>query len=409
MKLAIVTSYPPSKVTLNEYAYHLVKAFRQQQEITELVLLTDIVPKGQGDSFLAQGCKVTLKPCWTFNSYKNIYTVTQAIRETKPDAVLYNLQFMKFGDRKVPAALGLLLPGITKMMGIPTIVLLHNIMEAVDLDVAGFTQNRMMKAIYNHIGRLLTMFILMADRVAVTMPKYVDLLEEAYGVDHVIHIPHGTFAIAKEPSYSLPTGPLQVMAFGKFGTYKKVEEMIEAVELIREETNQSIEIVIAGTDNPNVKGYLASIAEQYKHVSNLRFTGYVPEEDVERIFAESAVTVFPYTSTTGSSGVLHQAGSFGKAVIMPNIGDLAMLVADEGYVGEFFEPGDVQGLAKAIKAILFNPRCRVQMGKSNYRAATAYPMTKIAEIYVDTFQSIMVEKQFKNDSVTQLNLDLIGK
>ena len=36
MKLAIVTAYPPSKVTLNEYAYHLVKNFRLKEEITEI-------------------------------------------------------------------------------------------------------------------------------------------------------------------------------------------------------------------------------------------------------------------------------------------------------------------------------------------------------------------------------------
>ena len=41
MKLAIVTAYPPSKVTLNEYAYHLVKHFRQKDNVTEIVLLTD--------------------------------------------------------------------------------------------------------------------------------------------------------------------------------------------------------------------------------------------------------------------------------------------------------------------------------------------------------------------------------
>ena len=41
MKLAIVTAYPPSKVTLNEYAYHLVKQFRQKEDVTELILLTD--------------------------------------------------------------------------------------------------------------------------------------------------------------------------------------------------------------------------------------------------------------------------------------------------------------------------------------------------------------------------------
>ena len=135
MKLAIVTSYPPSKVTLNEYAFHLAKAFTQHQDITELILLTD-EPSESYESSETQGCKVTVKPCWTFNSYKNVYSVTQAIRELEPDAVLYNLQFMKFGDKKIPAALGLLLPGITRMIGMPSIVLLHNIMEAVDLDLA---------------------------------------------------------------------------------------------------------------------------------------------------------------------------------------------------------------------------------------------------------------------------------
>ena len=42
MKLALVTAFPPSKVTLNEYAYYLVRAFRNHQEIEELILLTDV-------------------------------------------------------------------------------------------------------------------------------------------------------------------------------------------------------------------------------------------------------------------------------------------------------------------------------------------------------------------------------
>jgi hypothetical protein len=42
MKLAVVTSFPPSTVTLNEYGYHLVKNFVQRAEISELLLITDI-------------------------------------------------------------------------------------------------------------------------------------------------------------------------------------------------------------------------------------------------------------------------------------------------------------------------------------------------------------------------------
>ncbi len=89
--------------------------------------------------FTEAGCKITVKECWSFNSYKNILSVTNAINKTKPDAVLFNLQFMKFGDKKIAAALGLMLPLICKLKRIPNIVLLHNILEEVDLGSAGFT------------------------------------------------------------------------------------------------------------------------------------------------------------------------------------------------------------------------------------------------------------------------------
>ena len=397
MKLAIVTAYPPSKVTLNEYAYHLVKSFRQSEKVTELVLLTDETPEGKDINFTENGCKITIKECWKFNSYKNIINVTKAINETKPDSVLFNLQFMKFGDKKVAAALGLALPLICKIKKIPTIVLLHNILEQVDLESAGFTSNKIAQKIYNFIGTSLTKLILKADLVAVTMDKYVTTLQEKYKTDNVKMIPHGTFEIPAAPSHTLPKGPLKIMTFGKFGTYKKVENMIEAVEKVRKSSGLNLEIVIAGTDNPNVPGYLQSVQEKYKNVPQLTFTGYVEENQVETIFNESTVVVFPYTSTTGSSGVLHQAGSYGKAVVMPNLGDLATLIKDEGYKGEFFEPESVASLANAIEAIVTNDEHRIQLEIANYKAATAYPMERITNMYLAEFESIINKNQQINN------------
>ncbi|WP_334057630.1 glycosyltransferase [Polaribacter sp. P097] len=391
MKLAIVTAYPPSKVTLNEYAYHLVKSFRQSEKVTELVLLTDETPGAKDISFTENGCKITVKECWKFNSYKNIINVTKAISEVKPDSVLFNLQFMKFGDKKIVAATGLMLPLICKLKKIPTIVLLHNILEQVDLDKAGFTSNKIAQNVYNFIGTTLTKLILKADLVAVTMDKYVTTLEEKYKSGNVKMIPHGTFEIPTEPSHDLPEGPLKVMTFGKFGTYKKVEKMIEAVEMVRASSGLDLEIVVAGTDNPNVPGYLKSVQEKYNHVPQLRFTGYVEEEEVAPLFNESAVVVFPYTSTTGSSGVLHQAGSYGKAVVMPNLGDLATLIEDEGYRGEFFEPESTESLAKAIEAIVTNEAHRIKLEIANYKAATAYPMERITDIYLEEFEKIIAK------------------
>ncbi|MCD8447167.1 glycosyltransferase [Tenacibaculum finnmarkense] len=393
MKLAIVTAYPPSKVTLNEYAYHLVKSFRQNKKVTELVLLTDVTPAEKDIHFTEDGCKITIKECWEFNSYTNVIKVTKAISTIKPDAVLFNLQFMKFGDKKVAAALGLMLPLVCKIKKIPTIVLLHNILEQTDLESAGFTSNKIVQKVYNFIGETLTKLILKADIVAVTMDKYVTTLQDKYKVNNVKMIPHGTFEIPNKPSHILPKGALKIMTFGKFGTYKKVEKMIEAVQKVRASTGLNLEIVIAGTDNPNVPGYLASVQEKYKNVAQITFTGYVEEVEVAPLFNESAVVVFPYTSTTGSSGVLHQAGSYGKAVVMPNLGDLATLIEDEGYRGEFFEPENVASLANAIELIVTNETHRIALGEANYKAATAFPMQRITAMYLNQFEAIIMVKK----------------
>jgi glycosyltransferase involved in cell wall biosynthesis len=404
MKLAIVTAYPPSKVTLNEYAYHLVKSFRQKKNITEIILLTDVTSEGKDVHFTTRGCEITVQECWKFNSYRNIITITKAVNAAQPDAVLFNLQFMKFGNKKIPAALGLSLPLICKLKQIPTIVLLHNILEQVDLENAGYTSNKITQKICNFFGTGLTKLILKADLVAVTMQKYVTTLEEKYKKNTIKMIPHGTFEIPNNPVHKLPKGPMKIMAFGKFGTYKKVESMIEAIEKVRKSSGLDLEIVIAGTDNPNVSGYLANVQENYKHVPQLTFTGYVHENDVQTLFNECAVVVFPYTSTTGSSGVLHQAGSYGKAIVMPNLGDLSSLIKEEGYRGEYFEPESVDSLARAIEAIVTNESYRIELGQANYIAATAFPMERITDIYLEEFQLIINEKAALDISYSKISV-----
>ncbi len=392
MKLAIVTAFPPSKVTLTEYGYYLVKHFRLQKEVTEIILITDKTPEEKDLNFNEEGCKITVKECWNFNDYSNIFKISKVLTDSKPDAVLFNLQFLKFGDKKIPAALGLLLPFVCKFKGIPTISLLHNILEQVDLDNAGFTSNKVLQKVYNFIGTTLTKFVLASDVLAVTMSQYKNILDKKYKAKNVAIIPHGAFDTPPEPDYTLKQGPKQIMAFGKFGTYKRVEVLIEAVELIRKKTNENLEIVIAGTDSPNTPGYLQNIKEKYAHVEQLRFTGYVAEEDVPVIFNESAMVIFPYTSTTGSSGVLHQAGSYGKAVVLPDLGDLSVLLKEEGYRGEFFEPERPESLAKAIEKILQNDSYRVNLGKVNYSAACSLPMSKITQMYIDYFEVIKMVK-----------------
>jgi glycosyltransferase involved in cell wall biosynthesis len=393
LRVAVVTTHPPSMGTLNEYGFHFVKALRQKPEVKELILLVEELPDNQQYNFDDGGAPVSIRQCWRFNALNNATRILSAVRQVKPDVVLFNLQFATFGSGKAAAAIGLTAPALVKAAGYPTVVLLHNIMETVDLDSAGFANSRLMSGLIRAFGNVTTRLLLRADLVALTIPKYVEILERKYGAENVILAPHGTFETPPMPEFELPEGPMRIMTFGKFGTYKKVEELIEATDMLRSNGHPNVELVVAGSDSPNTPGYLENTAQAYEDVGGVTFTGYVPEEEVPRIFEESAVVVFPYTSTTGSSGVLHQAGSYGKAVVLPNIGDLSELITEEGYAGEFFEPGSAVSLREAIARVLDDPERRVQMGRQNYLASCGLPIADVVDWYLLHMQELIKDKE----------------
>jgi glycosyltransferase involved in cell wall biosynthesis len=392
MHIAMVTTHPPSKGSLNEYGYHFVRFLRLKADtISELTLLVDELPGGQDYVLETAPGSVPVKvvPCWKFGAMDNALRIRKAVREAHPDVVLFNLQFATFGDKKIPATLGLLAPWLLKSSGFKVAILLHNIMETVNLKSAGFGGNPLIEAVIRLFGNIVTRFLLSVDMVAVTIPKYVEILEGKYGAKNVMLAPHGSF---EEPTDAVPNtmpgGAPTVMTFGKFGSYKTVDILVEAHAMLQPD-HPDLRLVIAGTDSPNAAGYLAGVQQKYAHVTNVEYTGYVAETDVPRIFGEAWVVAFPYTSTTGSSGVLHQAGGFGKAVVLPDLGDLAELVQEEGYDGEFFEPNDAASLADSIRRVIDHPERQMEIGSHNYMAANGLPIDEVVDWYLIHFQEIL--------------------
>lgn len=389
LRLAIVTTYPPSRGTLNEYAYHFVRALQKKEEVGEIILLTDELPVDVDINEKNPDGALTIRPTWRFGAVNNAWRILQAVRDTQPDAVIFNIQFTSFGDGKVSAALGLTAPALVRSAGFPTIALLHNIMETVDLESAGFAQNRLFSTLIRTAGNIVTRFLLKADYIALTIPKYVEIISEKYDADNVLLAPHGAFEATEIPDMTLPEGPRQIMTFGKFGTYKKIEVLVDAVQSLRSNSHPDVELIIAGSNSPNTPGYLEGVEEAYGQLPWVTYTGYVPEEDVPQLFQDSAVVVFPYTSTTGSSGVLHQAGGYGKATILPLIGDLAELITEEGFAGEFFIPDDANSLAQAIAAVLDDDEKRCQMGRQNYMASCSLTIDDVADWYLLHIETLL--------------------
>lgn len=388
--IVFVSPYPPSKVTLNEYGYHFIRAFRRNPEVGKITVLCPRLHRGETYAAYAEA-GIDLLPCWDFNSVLAAFQIRKQMRRLDADALIFNLQFMTFGEGKVPAAMGLLAPWLCKRKGLPVITLLHNITETVNLENIGLGKGGLVSRLMLRIGRVLTRFILKSDLVGLTISQYVDIIRRAYKVKHAVLLPHGSFDLPARQL--LPEDPVDynLLAFGKFGTYKKAEVLLDALPILRSRyPAKHFRVTIAGTDNPNVKGYIDKLKRRYAADPDVLFTGYVPEEEVELLFKAATLVVFPYTATTGSSGILHQAGSYARACVLPNMDDLARVVEEEGYAGEYFNTADPQSLADAIGRLVEHPEKRKAIEDNNYRAAAALSMDDLVHWYLSHLDALQV-------------------
>lgn len=381
LRIGVVSAFPPGRGSLGEYAFHLVSHLAAQPDVAEVILFADRSTEGPPTPVPG----VTSRPCWRFNRLGTLQALLREVRRARPDAVVFNLQFATFGDRRVPGGLGLLAPWLVRLTGTPVMVLLHNLADAVDMRDAGFASSRAAAWLMRRAGRMLTRALLRADLVALTLPRAVEFVRHSYHADNVVLAPHGSFcapAVSADAAIAVADGPRRILAFGKWGTYKTVDVLVEAYRQLHARGHDDLELVIAGTDSPNSAGYLAGVARRNAGLAGLVLTGYVPEAEVPALFGGASVVAFPYTSTTGSSGVLHQAGEHGRAVVLPRIGDLVECIEEEGFGGVYFEPGDATGLADALEQVLENPELRERLARRNLAAAAGVPIFEVAHWYV---------------------------
>ncbi|MGL4305988.1 MAG: hypothetical protein ACRCSF_07520, partial [Mycobacteriaceae bacterium] len=244
LRLGVVTAFPPSKGSLTEYGFHLVTQLAAQPDVEHIVLHADRTSDGRNTEVLG----VDVDQCWEMNRLGNIFSIVRSIRRERPDAVLFNIQFASFGDTKIAGGLGLLTPWLVRFLGTPVVVLLHNLADNVDMRDAGFAGSPISAWLMQRAGRLLTWALLRANFVAVTIPRYVEFLQESYQAKNVLLAPHGSFSELSEPVFGPIEGPRKILAFGKWGTYKTVDGLIEAFMELQKRGYSDIELVIAGSD-----------------------------------------------------------------------------------------------------------------------------------------------------------------
>jgi glycosyltransferase involved in cell wall biosynthesis len=376
VKIALITAFPPSRHALNEYGFHVAEQLRRERSV-DLTVLGDYLAAPVDE---LPGFRVSR--CWGFGRPGSVVSLLRAIRKVKPDVAWFNLGFASFGGRPLSAALGLMTPAAARLAGVYSHVTLHQLFETVNLEDAAVTSPRL----YRAGGWLATHLLLSANSLSVLMPGYRRTLDEKYRRGRVNVRSHGIFAgMPDPPDFTRRGNPThRILAFGKWGTYKRLDLLIEAFNQVAAKV-PDVKLVIGGGDHPKTPGYVDSMALRYAN-DRIRFLGYVAEESIADLFREASVAVMPYTSSAGSSGVAHLAAQYGVPVIASGIQDFRDLADHEGIAMRFFTPGDVDSLVEQLLLALDSPDELKKMALRSYAAGVAMSMPLVVREYIRSFR-----------------------
>lgn len=197
-------------------------------------------------------------------------------------------------------------------------------------------------------------------------------------------IPHGYEPGVREGSHVRPvaeTGPV-VLFFGVWSKYKGIEVLLDAFALVRAQLPEA-RLVLAGAAGADID--VAAIVDRAGQIGNVdAHPGYVPMEEVSTLLDSARVVATPYIRAT-QSGVAHLAYTFGRPVVASSIGDLPEAVQHE-VTGLLVEPGDPEGLARAILRLLREPVLAAKLGEAgenSVRDAWATAASRVSDALTD--------------------------
>lgn len=173
-----------------------------------------------------------------------------------------------------------------------------------------------------------------------------------------------------------------VLYVGGIGAKKNISALIKAYYKLKEDC-KGYKLVIVG---PKVRTYeeIFETVEKLNLQKDVIFTGYVPDDDLPKLY--NAASLFVYPSLYEGFGLPPlEAMSCGTPVITSNAASLPEVVGDAGITVDTY---DVDRLAKAIKEVLSNDGLREDMVKKGLKRAKMFSWEKTAKETLKIYEEV---------------------
>ena len=381
MHLVIVSPFPPSITGIGQYGYHLTRALANSGVFSRLTVLAGSVDAQRGDRPNHLGL-TELDYCWQPGSLNARQAILSRLKHLKPDLVWFNLGASIFGKSPLSNVSGLLTPMNASRL-FPTVVTLHELVELADLRAL----NAPGGALAPFGARLLTRITTQADVICLTMQHYADWLSRR-GVD-CAHIPIGAY---HEPELLAETESRELLFFTTLAPYKGLELLIKAFARLHSEV-PDLRLTIAGTAHTRFPNYVNELRRRIGETRDVRWLGQVSEDDVKGLFRRAQIVVLPYAASTGSSSVLYQAATWGRAVVASDLSEIRNLTRENNLRVQFFENNNLESICNSLRQLIHSPALRRAQSQHNFNSIQHLRPKATCHRYIQAFNRALEKRQ----------------
>lgn len=360
MNLAVVAPFPPGdEHPLCSFTFQAVSRFSTSGAIDEIVVLSPFsndLPKVERHG------AVEVRRCWLFDSVFALPQILFELCRVRPDVVWVNANYALFGTSLISGFLGLQLLRVLNAARVPAILTLHNYLAAVDVECVGVSLSPILKRLVDLADYWAMSSLMKAPAVMTMVAEYHRDLSQRYPEANVKLVGHDLYVtLGSQPS--LNETP-RALAFGYFGTCKRLEVLADAFPRVRESVPDA-ELIVAGRSHLRTPGYLDSFLERYgATLEGMTYIGYVPEAQLESVFHDSWIVVLTNRTVPGSSAVVQYAANYGRAILAPDIEEFRRL-REDGWSIDLYQPDDPDSLSDALIGILSDRGRATTMGLAN--------------------------------------------
>jgi len=365
MRVLLVSSYPTEGCGVSKYTEELIGELRENGAEVESM-------------------RIRFMDGW-LPSTKAILKISRSVLRNKPEIVHIQYTPTTSGPLILPFALFSRILGSTKL-----VVTCH---EKPD-GYLKHLKNRFLSAAFLLYEKYL---LELAGRIVVHSRDHRERITALYGIrdEKIVVIPHGvpprmnvTDAQILQLKDKLRIGNETVITFfGAIRPNKGVELLIRAFsDVLNDQAN--LILLIAGQVPASSREYFEGLIELVRSLGiekEVRFAGFVEENEIPAIFDVSRMIVLPYTESTQSGVLFREVIPYSKPAIVSDVGGLGE-AAREYDVGIVTPQGNVDLLAKAIRRLLSDEDSIGSITVNQARARESLSWTNISKRHLEVYR-----------------------